>query len=451
MNKLLFTVTLVCGALFLTSCTEKPGAEKKASLTFAPNQETGGLSIFNQQRFLTGFLTGDAETDLLSYCLFEDICLLEELPILRHSYSNLTRERIMQRVRTSQPWMLERMRELVNALPDAYIPLFGPLTAIAVTDSIPHPYYRSLNGAIYIPPSFLWKTLEERDSLNIPQDPRISDPESTPFTVKWRYLDANGSDPFFYHNMLYPHNRTLEQTLPPFAIMMAHELAHANDFVPPETENLPDPLSTFYDAFVINTDYARISKELAAIYPISLPLRQAAQEYYYPPHRNISVPRMTAEEIMTNFEHDGASSFYGSYKAEEDMAMLFEEVMMKEFFELDRYIAFTQFVPQTNSTCENFMVHFMVQWGEKNRFAAPTVRDRARFVAEKVLPRHDFSSLFAEVPNSETLNSPSLEVSWCAATGAPETSVMPETDGIGEYTIPDDPNLTKFISPAWDK
>ena len=433
--------TTTCLLLILSGCGgDLRQRQATAALSFSAPQTLNAnpqvLSVVPQQHPVAPA----PSQDVLHACLFADPCLVEDLPPLGLQHANLTVSIIMQRVWTSQPWMHKRMEELLRALPSAYLPLFKPLTAIAITDTISHPYYRLANGAIYFPPSFLWLTQAEKTTLVQPADQRLDHIAQLAFNVRWRYLDQNKTDPFAYHGMVYPGNRTLDQVLIPFAAMLAHELAHANDFLPHQAFQLLDPYATFYDAiyFGLNDGLLdlKVSKNLYAKYPIGSRLQQTARHYYDP--KASSTLQWTAQMIGEYFEYDGASSFYGSYNAEEDLAMLFEEVMMKEFFNLDRYIAFTEPSAGTNATCDDFVV----RWGNRNRFAAPRVRERARFVATQLLPKHDFAPLFASTNDASRLPN---NRSWCDATGAPEAAPTLQVEYLEDDTAIGASQLQQFI------
>ena len=156
-------VAVICSALALNGCGgDQRQSQATNALSFsAPqvfNANSQGLTADQRQAVIVPAPSQDA----LHACLFADPCLIEDLPPLGLRHANLTVDLIMQRVWTSQPWMRQRMEELLQALPAAYLPLFKPLTAIAITDTISHPYYRLANGAIYFPPSFLWLAQAEK-------------------------------------------------------------------------------------------------------------------------------------------------------------------------------------------------------------------------------------------------------------------------------------------------
>lgn len=382
-------------ALLLTACipevAEQPQAAPKA----------------RQQRLATP--ASLPEPSVLENCLFAEPCLIGELPPLGLEHEQLEDTAvIMARVWSSEPWMKERFGELLDRLPREYLRLFRPVTAIAIAEDIRPSHYWPATGGIYLDPSFLWQTQEEKETIAISTDPRSEHLAELPIRVRWRYVGENNTNPFRFHSLQLTANRTLSQTFLPFAAMLTHELAHANDYLPPHAYELLNDASSFQDAVFYGIDThlhkMKISTVLYDRFPLNSPQLVPAARNYYANDPKLS--NRTAAELANHFAPDVVSSFYSYTRKQEDLAMLFEEVMMKEFFNLDRDMAFTETAQQGNASCNDYLVH----WGIRNRFADTLVRERAQFAVTQLFPEYDFSFLFAEVYESTPLTA---DVGWC--------------------------------------
>ena len=413
-------------SLFLTACA--PEAASPAQQAKTPVRASSPPPVESQ--------SPAPSRELLEKCLFEKACLIAELPPLGLEYQELDETApIMARVWSSSPWMRERFEQLLQELPAGYLQLFRPVTAIAVAEDIRPSHYWPATGGIYIDPSFLWFTQEEKRTINGAGDRRTLHTDDFPFQVRWRYVDRNNTDPFIYHSLDWKENRTLKQVSMPFAVMMTHELAHANDYLPPHAYELLPYDDTFYDAvfYGINTylPHLRISTTLQERFPLNNELVEIARSYY---GNGSTAHTKTAVEVSNLFVADAASSFYGYTNQQEDLAMLFEEVMIKEFFALERDMAFTKLLHRENHSCNDYQV----QWGVRNRFAHPNVRERAEFSVNQLFPEYDFTSLFEEVYAHTYL---AADLGWCQSINGYDTEAI---SGPDEIPFSDNPSYDLF-------
>ena len=391
--------------LLLAACTPEAQEAAAISLEQTPRQK--------QNRGLSSALLNSPpafSAELLERCLFVEPCLIEELPPLGLDHEELEETApIMERVWSSSPWMKDRFHQLLQALPPSYLQLFRPVTAIAIAEDIRPSHYWPTTGGIYIDPAFLWFTQAEKNTIHGVEDGRTKNLDDFSFRVRWRYVDGNNTNPFRHHSLQWEENRTLERIFDPFAIMMTHELAHANDYLPPYSYELLYDDITFYDAVFYGIDtylpHLRISTTLQERFPINAELVPTARSYYSRINGS-TAHNLTATEISHSFAADVTSSFYSYTHRQEDLAMLFEEVMMKEFFDLDRDMAFTETSQEGNLSCNDYIV----RWGIRNRFAHPTVRARAEFSVNQIFPDYDFTALFEEVDGSTPL---AVGLGWC--------------------------------------
>ena len=99
------------------------------------------------------------------------------------------------------------------------------------------------------------------------------------------------------------------------------------------------------------------------------------------------------EQVAAAFAADGASDYYNYASQYEDLAMLFEELMMSSRLGVARDVAVTN-QPEGNATAGDYLV----SWGQRGRVAAPGVRERALWVAEQILPEAEPSTLLEQLP-----------------------------------------------------
>lgn len=92
---------------------------------------------------------------------------------------------------------------------------------------------------------------------------------------------------------------------------------------------------------------------------------------------------------------DGAADIYGYSDISEDVAMLFEEAMMKYFFDADRDMAFINRVDDDYDG--------IISWGVRNRFADPRVISRAEFVIKEIFPSVNFDDFMQNLPTTQEL------------------------------------------------
>lgn len=352
----------------------------------------------------------------LENCLFIQPCTIAQLPPIGLITNNITMttEHIMERLWTAESWMEERFREFLQIMPAEYLYLFRPITGIAIADDIGNSHYWAATGGIYINPSFLWLSQEEKESINFYEDKRKQRINKLNFRVKWQYRSDNITNELFSSETLKDIERDWQQTFITFAAMLTHELAHANDYLPSHALEMIDYQETFADSVYYGTHsdipMLRVSKSLHDKYPIANRLTKISRAYYggidIDNYRN-----WQAEDLGFSFQYDGASSLYSYYSKEEDLAMLFEEVMMKGFFNLDRELAFTDRGESKLEYGTENCKFYKIQWGQKNRFASPNVRQRAQYIVSQILPEYDFKDLFNRVLSSSPLTNIH---SWCS-------------------------------------
>lgn len=329
-------------------------------------------------------------------------CALETLPVLGMDFNDPGIPQIMDRVVVSHDWMGERFEELLYEMPPQMLSLFKGITAIVIDADIRPAYYTVNTGAIYLDPAFLWLSVEEKRTINPKADYRADFDDPLAFRHLQRYV-KNGEPAYQWLSLTDNSSREMEDIVLLVARLLFHELAHANDFIPPDSYDNLDPSNTV-SAAVRNTSKRWLSSQLTDQTPLtSETMFSLAEVMYSGGTPSIDDLEITASEAGRAFKPDGAGDDYGYTSQFEDLAILFETSMMKYFFDADYELAFTS-VPENSDFCDDYLIG----WGVRNRLGDASVKDRARFTAEKILPNEDFSDFFDNLE-------PPTEISgdWC--------------------------------------
>lgn len=335
-----------------------------------------------------------------------DLCTLGTLPLIGHDAPNPTVADVMDRVLVSQPWMGDRFEEVLNQLPPDILTLFKGVTAIVIDGDVNPPYYSAERAAVYLDPADLWLTNAEKATVSDVPDFRAHFGDALNFIPLWRYV-KNGNYAYNYYPLDGTETRQLSDILYPMARQLYHELGHANDFLPPSAQPTLDPSMTPYqEALAVEGD--SVAAHLETAFPLTSQLwLDLAKVLYHGATPTSAQIDYTPDQVGSAFAGDVASDPYNYASAREDVAMLFEETMMKYHFGIDRDIAFTD-VPTTDTpSCDDYVV----RWGERGRIGDPTVKPRAALVAAQLLPGSDLSTFFAGLPAPTPMNA---GLGWCS-------------------------------------
>lgn len=362
------------------------------------------------------YKTSSAHSAVLKNCAITDeqFCPLQTLPLLGMEYNDPGIAQIMDRVLVSHDWMGERFEELLYELPEGMLPLFKGITAIVIDADIRPAYYSSGTGAIYLDPAFLWLSVEEKRTVSTEEDYRAGFDDPLAFRYLSRYL-LDGQDAFSWGSLEDNSTRELADIVLLTASLLLHELAHANDFIPPDTYDTIQPAHSVLEASSVNENVwlsSQLTDSSGLESMVMLSLGGVMYQGRTPTAEDLDI---TATEAGTHFRPDGAADHYAYSSQWEDFAMLFETAMMKYFFNADYELAFTS-VPQDAWQCADYLVG----WGVRNRLGDDQVKERARFTATTLLPASDFNNFF------DTLD-PSTEISgdWCDTSPASTISTKP--------------------------
>lgn len=315
-------------------------------------------------------------------------CKLSKLPLIGMDTSNPTEQDIRKRLLVSHTWMGDRFMAVLNEMPDDIKLLLRSVTAIVIDDNVRPSFYTSATGAIYLDPETLWLSEKERDTISKEADYRAGFASELNFVSLWRYLTPEG---------LWARSpgtlRKLDDLIYPLSRLLYHELAHANDFLPPASHNNIDKNLYVYQASD-KLSNGTVSERLQNFSPLlSDTLKGLAKVMFRGDEASDEQKAMDGDFVGSAFATDAASDDYayvpfGGQIYFEDTAMLFEELMIKYHFDYDREISFTAFIGSDTSYCG----HYSIRWGQKGRIGDSVVKERARFVLARLLPEADLNA-----------------------------------------------------------
>ena len=302
----------------------------------------------------------------------DNLCSFNQIPLLGMETSAPTVDQIMDRVLVSHDWMAVRMREVFNEMPSELLLIMRGITAIVISYDIRPSFYWSGSGAIYIDPDRLWLTTAEQMTIDPTPDYRTDLGNVFLFTMPARYVSNGDTD-------IRSLNRDLSSISMRLAGLFYHELAHANDFYPPGRLASIDRTVPMFRAA---TTSGLPSNLLQGTFPLtSVLMDRLAGVSFRSETVRLADQSLTAEDIAAEFPLDVANDFYSYSSSREDLAMLFEEVMMYYSYGLDRDVAVTD-LPANLESCSQLRV----AWGQRNRVAQTNILPRATLILEALLP-----------------------------------------------------------------
>ncbi|MGF1767013.1 hypothetical protein L4D06_06470 [Enterovibrio makurazakiensis] len=355
----------------------------------------------------------DSPTNLVSCSkafLDNESCSLSAIKPIGVSTSSVSLSDIESRLVVSHDWMAASFLEAMESISSQDLNnLFKSVNAIVISYDIRPSFYHSYTASMYIDPRYLWRNKEEWDSIFKQDDFRTDYGDGLRFDAFRRYVDWNG-DYVTWSNTFRANSyeaRSAYQIAPGLFRLLAHELAHANDYLP-------------HDSLLSLGDSGTIREAMSGITPVhqelesSIPLANDTLRDI----ADIMFGGVNASEFLRSiepsyagllFDFDGAEDLYSYYTPQEDVAMLLESMMMFKRYSALSDVAFVS-VPddRDNATCDDYVIG----WGQRGRLADRYVEQRAVFVAERILGR-DVSNYFSALPANAT--ELPTNIGWCAA------------------------------------
>ena len=340
-------------------------------IAFLPRSDVRGLERLRPYR------PDGPWADVLARCALaeelEDACPLGTLPFIAQATEDPSVEDVMERVLVTHDWMGERLEEALRRAPPGLVRLFAPTTSIVVGSTVRPSFYTGRTGGVQLDPEYLWQSVGEKATVSIEEDYRSS------FQSLLGFRDASaarvGAAPAFeYFPLDDTAERTFEQAERPLLGLLFHELAHANDFLPPGTAGLVDPTLRPWEALDANAG-RWLSPRLQAEYPqASTLLARLADVRYRGEDPTPEEAALDAATVGAEFAGDGATGFYSYLTVQEDFAELFETAMMKAVFDVDVHYAFTSLPADPD---DYYCDELLVGWGAMRRLGDPAVALRA--------------------------------------------------------------------------
>ncbi|TQV85707.1 hypothetical protein FKG94_02370 [Exilibacterium tricleocarpae] len=375
------------------------GTETGDGTSVPPQPQLANISAFVDSSSYAGVLVGCVAAEEQS-----ESCSLDTLPLIGLEHSDPDIDAIMARVAVSHTWMGERFAAVLAELPADILTLLKGVTAIVIDDDIRPSFYTTLTGAIYLDPANLWLTNAEKATINREEDFRSNFGNELAFRSLWRYT-LNSVRAYQFYPLDGDEQRELGDIVYRLAALLFHELAHANDFFPPDIIGGLDTTQSVLAA-AASIQGQRVAVQLQDDIPLSSDtLRGLAGVMFRGDTPSAEQRALSAAQVGELFAADGANDDYAYSSIYEDVAMLFEETMMKYHFNIDRDTGYTS-APAEAGGCEEFVVG----WGNRNRLGDTEVKSRARYVTEALLPQADLSTFFDNL----TLPVEMVPgVSWC--------------------------------------
>lgn len=343
--------------------------------------------------------------------LIGSLCKLSELPLLAQDTTSPTLDDVMNRVVVSHQWMGDRFKDWLIKYDtnNDFKNMLRATTAVVISSDIRPSFFMSATGAIYLDADNFWLTAKERDTINQAPDYRGAFGRDLQFDIPWRYVKDN-ERAFVYYSGSYRGERDISTTLYRLAALLYHELAHANDFFAPANWASASPSLTPYE---FSIDSTVLSTQLNEALPLEGDEMLALAQVSFQGAAATDAQKALEPSDVTNFfEPEAATDFYNYSTTREDLAMLFEEVVLHERYGLRRDVAVTT-LPTEDVDGDGFISgnDYIVDWGQRGRVAQSHIIPRAKFVVERILPEFDVDAAIAGLPETTPMTS---QNSWNA-------------------------------------
>ena len=344
--------------------------------------------------------------------VIESSCSLETLPFIAQDAPDPSIDDVMNRVLVTHDWMGERLEEVLRTSPPELVRMFGSVTSILIGSEVRPANYWPVTGAIQLDPIYLWTSVAEKQNVSELEDFRSTFGQK----LAMRFLSSMRIDGrpavTASFNLVDRSVRTLEDIVLPLSNLLFHELAHANDFLPPGMAGGLDRSMKPVDALVsIENDW--LSPQLAGENG-SMPLNSTllidlAQVRFRGIEPTEEQRAVTADVAGAEMANDGSTHFYSYSTIREDFANLVETAMLKRHYDVDLHVGFTN---QPADFDNFFCDELLVGWGERNRLGDPSVSARAKRAVEDILGASgEFDAFFAEQAGTPTPMT--VGVDWC--------------------------------------
>ncbi|NMP16726.1 hypothetical protein [Thalassotalea sp. Y01] len=382
----------------------------KASILVEDRPSIAGGAYFDDGQLANVYVYNQDSPykDTLVECVYsnqlDNSCRLGDLPLLATDSNGATPtiDQIMDRVVVSHDWMAVNFRAFLEAYDDNddFKNLLRATTGIVLSYDIRPSFYWAATGAIYLDPENLWLSAAQRETINEAPDYRSDFGNDLQFVIPWRYVKDND-----YVSLYYPPEDGLSRDLSDMRFeltdLLYHELAHANDYMPPAEWDSYGDSTRFLNAAVEEDE---ISDDLDRLYPLlSDDMRDLAEVRFLTGDSNATQRSYMPDDVVGFYRPDRSNGFYNYTNEKEDLAILFEELMMSVRFGIQRDTAVTSVPVYDNSGDLIRSQSYIVSWGQRGRVAEDSVSARAEYITERLLPEVDLS-LIDSLPEPLEMN-----------------------------------------------
>jgi hypothetical protein len=328
--------------------------------------------------------------NVLKECVYsntmKDYCNFGKLPNIGRNNSSITIDEVMDRVLVSHDWMGERFRnflEQVDTFGDIRN-LLGATTSIVISFDVKPSFYWAGTGAIHIDPNYFWVTPQERDTVGQTPDFRSNFDEELQFQDPWRVVKDN--DYAYLLTALEDRlSRSLEESQFFVLRVFYHELAHANDFLPPRVWNTTSSSDYAWSYWDSN---GSDSNGLSSAFPLSSnEMFGLASVMFHGEAASTTQKNYTPQNVTNFFSLDDAVNTYNYSSIAEDYAMLTETFFMSYRYGVDYDAGITGLAPDYNIT-----------WAERGRVGHERIKPRVEYVVSRLLPSIDIQAGLASLP-----------------------------------------------------
>lgn len=367
-------------AVLLVGCGGSSSSSDRTSIT-SPNIN-GKPSLENVSAYQASQHSSDMVECSRAF-LNDESCDLAVIQPIGVNDQDVTIDQIKQRLVVSHSWMADNFIAALEEMNDQdLLNLFKPLNSVVISYDVRPSFYTTDTASMYIDPRYVWRNKTEWESIYQQDDYRQSFQTEFLFDNAQRYVEQGTNEYVTYSNTFrvgYYEARTTEQIAPGLFRLLAHELAHANDFLP-AADLLQVPDNGLINEYI--RPLQKLNEDLQASNPITSGLLiEAAQIAFRGKDMTDRVRILSGEEAGEQFEPDQAAAFYSYSHPAEDVAMLFEAYMMYKKYNALSDVAFVSIPQLTNPSCNDWKI----QWGQRSRLSDQDVEDRAVFVAERIL------------------------------------------------------------------
>jgi hypothetical protein len=273
--------------------------------------------------------------------------------------------------------------------------LLAGTTAIVIGSHVRPSFYYAGTGAIYLDANNLWLTPEQRDLVSEVPDYRLAFDDALSYSTLGRQVKNNAyARRSFYEDER--NVRTVDELIYALGRLLYHELGHASDFFPP-SERALDASKSIFANVVARLDADQLpSDQLRASFGLqSNEMKGLGQVLFYGATPTAVQKAYTAAQVGAFFAADRASDDYAyaitsDGSTREDLAMLFEEFMMRYRHGVQYDLAFTDVYTDDMTDSQ-----IMVGWGQRGRIGAANIKPRVKLVLQKIAPWIDVAAVDA--------------------------------------------------------